>query len=137
MANIRENISKLGRFNAACMTRLTLTFLIAFSFCIHAIAQKKKISLEEIWGGEFRTEGLAALEPSKSGNTYTVLNFDRASRQSTIDRYDYDTQEKSETLVSSANIPGILLTETVLIKWVKYSLTRPILEERNLSISGK
>ena len=107
MANIRENISKLGRFNAACMTRLTLTFLIAFSFCIHAIAQKKKISLEEIWGGEFRTEGLAALEPSKNGDTYTVLNFDRASRQSTIDRYDYDTQEKSETLVSSSDIPGV------------------------------
>ena len=89
------------------MTRLTLTFLIAFCFCIYATAQQKKISLEEIWGGEFRTEGLAALEPSKKGNTYTVLNFDRASRQSTIDEYDYNTLEKTRTLVTSADIPGL------------------------------
>ena len=107
MVLIRKNISKLGRFYAACMTRFILTLFITFWIGNIATAQKKKISLEEIWGGEFRTEGLAALEPSKSGNTYTVLNFDRATRQSSIDRYDYNTLEKTTTVISTADIPGV------------------------------
>ena len=107
MVLIRKNISKLGRFYAAYMTRFILIFLITFWIGNVATAQKKKISLEEIWGGEFRTEGLAALEPAKKGNTYTVLNFDRVSRQSSIDRYDYNTLEKSATVVSTSDIAGV------------------------------
>ncbi len=65
-------------------------------------AQKKKITLEEIWGGAFRTEGLDVLRSMKNGKQYTVLNFQRNPRSSQIDKYNYETLEKVETIVSSS-----------------------------------
>ena len=70
-------------------------------------AQNKQITLEEIWNGTFRTEGLQALHSMKNGQQYSVLNFDRANRATTIDIYDYKTLEKTKTLVSSADINAI------------------------------
>lgn len=70
-------------------------------------AQNKQITLEEIWNGTFRTEGLQALHSMKNGQQYSVLNFDRANRATTIDIYDYKTLEKTKTLVSSADIDAI------------------------------
>ncbi|WP_111682164.1 S9 family peptidase [Winogradskyella tangerina] len=69
--------------------------------------QNKQITLEEIWSGAFRTEGMQALHSMKNGKQYSVLNFDRTSRASTIDIYDYKTLEKVKTLVSSADIAEI------------------------------
>ena len=82
--------------------------LVALSILtmLPVIGQKKKIALEEIWGGVFRTEGLDVLRSMKNGTQYTVLNFDRASGARSIDIYDYETQQKVRTLVaSSAKIP--------------------------------
>lgn len=70
-------------------------------------AQNKQITLEEIWNGTFRTEGLQALHSMKNGQQYSVLNFDRANRATTIDIYDYKTLEKTKTLVSSVDIDAI------------------------------
>ena len=67
------------------------------------IAQRKKIALNEIWGGEFRTEGMDVLRSMKNGKQYTVLNFSRNPRTSSLDKYDYKTLEKVETIVSSSN----------------------------------
>lgn len=67
-------------------------------------AQNKEISLEEIWNGTFRTQGMDALHSLKNGKQYSVLNFDRTTGATTIDIYDYSTLEKTKTLVSSANI---------------------------------
>ncbi len=69
--------------------------------------QDKQISLEDIWSGEFRTEGMQALHSMKNGKQYSVLNFDRNTRTSTIDIYDYKTLEKVKTLVSSEEISEI------------------------------
>lgn len=83
---------------------ILLVFLMVSSHVL--IAQKKKIALEEIWGGEFRTEGMDALRSMKNGKQYTVLNFNRNPRSSSLDKYDYKTLEKVETIVSSSdNIP--------------------------------
>jgi dipeptidyl-peptidase-4 len=85
-----------------------ITTLFAFLFVSVAIltAQKKKITLEEIWGGTFRTEGMDVLRSMKNGKQYTVLNFNRNPRSSALDKYDYATLEKVETLVaSSGDIP--------------------------------
>lgn len=82
--------------------------LVALSLLtiLTAIGQKKKIALEEIWGGVFRTEGLDVLRSMKNGTQYTVLNYDRSSGTRSIDIYDYETQQKVRTLVaSSAKIP--------------------------------
>ncbi|WP_313807424.1 S9 family peptidase [Flavobacterium sp.] len=67
------------------------------------IIAQQKLTLEEIWGGAFRTQGMTALEAMKNSNQYTVLNFDRATRSSQIDLYDFATLEKVSTLLDSKN----------------------------------
>jgi dipeptidyl-peptidase-4 len=69
--------------------------------------QDKHISLEDIWSGSFRTEGMQALHSMKNGKQYSVLNSDRQNGTATIDIYDYKTLEKVKTLVSSADIAEI------------------------------
>ncbi|WP_397364684.1 S9 family peptidase [Olleya sp. R77988] len=70
-------------------------------------AQNKQITLENIWSGSFRTQGLDALHSMSNGQQYSVLNFDRENGATTIDIYDYKTLQKVSTLVSSANIEAI------------------------------
>jgi dipeptidyl-peptidase-4 len=65
-------------------------------------AQKKKITLEEIWGGEFRTEYMDVLRSMNNGTQYTILNTERSPRSSSLDKYDYKTLEKVETIVASS-----------------------------------
>ncbi|WP_051364216.1 S9 family peptidase [Flavobacterium limnosediminis] len=77
---------------------LFLLVLTSFS----TVAQQK-ITLEEIWGAAFRTQGMTALEAMKNTNQYTVLNYDRSSRSSQIDLYDFATLNKVSTLIDSKN----------------------------------
>ncbi len=80
--------------------------LFVLGFLATSIAQKKKITLEEIWGGEFRTEYMDVLRSMKNGRQYTILNFGYSPRTSSLDKYDYQTLEKVETIVaSSESIP--------------------------------
>ena len=82
-----------------------VTFLLVFLSVSTTIliAQKKKITLEEIWSGEFRTERMDVLRSMKNGEQYTVLNFNRNPRTSSIDKYNYKTLEKVETIVASSD----------------------------------
>jgi len=89
------------------MKKYTFLFLLVISFSPFINAQKKSVTLEEIWGGAFRTEGLDAIRSLKNGTQYTVLNFDRNTRTSTVDVYDYVSLQKVNTLVNSANLEGI------------------------------
>lgn len=107
MALIRKNISKLGRFYLHCMTRSLLFFLTVICIAGITTAQNKKISLEEIWGGEFSTDGLVTLRSLQNGREYTVLNNDLQNRVSTVDKYAYSSQEKTGTVISSEDIPGV------------------------------
>jgi dipeptidyl-peptidase-4 len=86
-----------------------LRFLL---FCLFitsiSIAQNKKITLEELWGGAFQTEELQVLRSMNDGQHYTILHTNENTRISSIDAYAYDSQEKTETLVHSSaseNIP--------------------------------
>ncbi len=76
------------------------------SFAI-VTAQQKDITLEEIWGGAFRTQGLDALHSLNNGAEYSVLNYDRATNASTIDVYNYKSGEKVKTLVNSTNLTDV------------------------------
>lgn len=82
-------------------------------FCLWVVvapvlwAQQQKITLEDIWGGTFRTEGLEVLRSMKDGQHYTVLNSDSENGVSSIDRYQYSTQEKAGTLLASDPDKGI------------------------------
>lgn len=84
------------------MKKILFLTLSTVVFITVVNAQQKQITLEEIWGGTFRTEGLEVLRSMKNGKQYTVLNFNRASGTGTLDKYDYETLEKAETIVSSS-----------------------------------
>ena len=70
-------------------------------------SQEKTITLEEIWNGSFRTKGLQSLHPLKDGESYSVLNFNKASRSTSIDVYDYKTSKYLSTVLSSNNLNEI------------------------------
>nr|WP_294935958.1 S9 family peptidase [uncultured Flavobacterium sp.] len=84
------------------MKNITKCLFLLLLTSLSAVAQQK-ITLEEIWGGAFRTQGMTALEAMKNTNQYTVLNFDRATKSSQIDLYDFATLEKVATLIDSKN----------------------------------
>ena len=71
-------------------------------------AQPKAITLEDIWkDGTFRTERMDVLHSLKNGRQYSVLNFDRVTRSTSIEIFDYKTLEKVNTMVSSVNLEEI------------------------------
>ena len=80
-------------------TKLLLLFCIFATYLTSA--QNKEITLEDIWTGTFRTEGMDALHSMKNGQQYSVLNFDRTSGTTSIDVYDYKTLKK--WLIGGAN----------------------------------
>ena len=80
---------------------LSVVFILFIATTI--TAQEKKITLDEIWGGEFRTQGMDVLRSMKDGKHYTVLNYNQNPKGVSIDKYDYATQEKVETILASSN----------------------------------
>ena len=89
------------------MKKLNLVVVFVLGIVAFSFAQQKKVTLEEIWSGAFATQGMEQLRSMKNGKQYTLLNVDQAARTTTIDKYDYASLEKQETLVSSASIPEI------------------------------
>lgn len=85
------------------MKKLHLVLLFILGFIVAGTAQNKQIPLEEIWNGEFRTQGMDVLRSMKNGKEYTVLNNGRDTKSSMIDKYAYETLEKLETIVSSSD----------------------------------
>jgi dipeptidyl-peptidase-4 len=80
--------------------------------CFHALtAQKKKLSLEDIWLNQsFEIEKLESFQTMKTGDFYTVLNHN--SYGTYLDKFDFATQEKIETLVLGRDLPGIRYFES-------------------------
>ncbi|MHA7830678.1 MAG: S9 family peptidase [Flagellimonas sp.] len=85
------------------MNKQSFLFLFLLGVFTFSTAQKKKITLEEIWGGEFRTESMDVLRSMNNGTQYTILNTERSPRSSSLDKYDYQTLEKVETIVASSD----------------------------------
>ncbi len=89
------------------MSKQIVLHLLIFSLTAVTQAQKATIQIEEIWRGDFTTESLDELRSLKNGTQYTVLNFDRNTKTSRIDTYDYASLEKVGTVVNSAHLNGI------------------------------
>jgi dipeptidyl-peptidase-4 len=88
--------------------KLTYGFLALFLLATTVLtAQKKAITLEDIWGGTFRQERMEALQSLNNGEEYVVLNFDRSAGTSAIDAYSYKTGEKTRTILNSKDLEGI------------------------------
>jgi len=85
------------------MKKILLFFIV---FTTIATAQKKDITLEEIWNGSFRTEQMNELN-SMNGDFYTLLNFNRETRSTSVDKYSYATLEKIETIVDSKDLSSL------------------------------
>lgn len=62
---------------------------------------QKQLTLDEIWTGAFRAQGMTALEAMKNTNQYTVLDFDRGTKSSQINLFDFATLNKVATLIDS------------------------------------
>ena len=76
--------------------RILLVFLLIVTQSLHA--QNKEITLEDIWlKNTFGTESLESFHSMKNGDFYTILNHN--SYGTYLDKYDYKTLEKVETLV--------------------------------------
>ena len=87
----------MNKYSFSTIFLLFLTVLVS--------AQNKEISLEEIWSGAFRTQGLTSLHSMNNGQQYSVLN--RNQQSVSIDIYDYKTQEKVKTLLDSEKLDAI------------------------------
>ena len=66
----------------------------------------KEITLEKIWDGTFSPKRMNALN-SMNGDFYSLLNTDKETKATTVDKYSYATLEKIETIVSSANLKDL------------------------------
>ncbi|TBX70603.1 S9 family peptidase [Flavobacterium silvisoli] len=74
--------------------------ILFFLSCFSLVAQQK-LTVEEIYTGAFRAQGMDELQALKNTNQYTVLNFDRSARSMQIDLYDYATLKKVATLIDT------------------------------------
>lgn len=80
--------------------------LFLFLLSTISVFAQQKVTLEEIWGGAFRTQGMDELQSMKNTNQYTILNFDRNSRSMQIDLYDFATLKKVDTFIDTKNFPN-------------------------------
>ncbi|PKP12917.1 MAG: S9 family peptidase [Bacteroidetes bacterium HGW-Bacteroidetes-3] len=85
------------------MKKLLIIFIAISTL---ATAQKKDITLDEIWNGTFRTARMNSLN-SMNGDFYSLLNFDRNTKSTTVDKYSYASLEKVEKIVDSKDLKEI------------------------------
>ena len=88
------------------MRNFTSILLLLLTSSISVVGQQK-LTLEEIWGGAFRTKGMDELNAMKNTNQYTVLNFDRNSKTTQIDLFDYGTLNKVATLIDTKDFAAL------------------------------
>jgi len=68
--------------------------------------KNQEITLEEIWNGTFSAKRMNSLN-SMNGDFYAVLNYDRNTGATSIDKYSYKTLEKVETILSSNELQEV------------------------------
>lgn len=90
------------------MKKALLLFLIITSL---VSAQKKEITIDEIWNGTFRVERMNLLN-SMNGDFYSLQNYDYVTKTTSVDKYSYQTLEKVETIVDSKNLKEIAYFES-------------------------
>ena len=89
------------------MRKLNILVVFLLGVIAATFAQKKQITVTDIYQGVFRTEGMDALRSLKNGKQYTILNSDRNKGTSSIDKYEYATLKKVESIVSSVDLSGV------------------------------
>ena len=85
------------------MRKLQLVLLLLPSIIF---AQSKKITLEEIWQGQFRENHLQSFN-AMNGDFYSLLNYNSQTKSNSIDIYSYATLEKTKSILDSKNFTEI------------------------------
>lgn len=75
--------------------------LFLFLIAVIPASAQQNITLQEIWGGAFRAQGMDELQAMKNTNQYTVLNYDRTSQSFRVELFNFATLEKAGTLIDS------------------------------------
>ncbi len=83
------------------MRRILVLLFIGFYITCPASAQLKKVQLEEIWSGGFAEEGIEAFRSMNNGKQYTLLKSDASRLFSAIEKFDYKSLQKVETILST------------------------------------
>ncbi|MFW2347482.1 MAG: S9 family peptidase [Wenyingzhuangia sp.] len=86
------------------ITKSSVLFFLSVFCSVMVTAQNKHISLDEIWSGAFRTKQMNTFHSLKNDKEYTMLSWNSSTRSTSIDLYDYKTQEKKRRLVDSSLI---------------------------------
>ena len=82
--------------------------ILLFALSATLTAQKKNITLEDIWSnGTFRAERLNSLHSMRNGDFYTILNFNGEDQSTSLDKYDYKTLAKLGSIVDSKDLDEI------------------------------
>ncbi|MFS4494365.1 S9 family peptidase [Maribacter sp. 2308TA10-17] len=89
------------------MRKYNILVFLLVGFLTITNAQTKKITVEEIYQGAFVVERMQALRSLNNGRQYTILNKDRTDGSTRIDKYDYKTLERVQTIVSSSDLMGV------------------------------
>ncbi|EIA09635.1 S9 family peptidase [Flavobacterium frigoris] len=76
-------------------------FSVLFLFLCFSVFGQQKISVEKIYMGAFRAQGMDELHSLKNTNQYTVLNEDKDGEQQ-IDLFDFATLKKTSTLFDTS-----------------------------------
>ncbi|WGK65368.1 S9 family peptidase [Croceiramulus getboli] len=88
------------------LKHLIVAFLL--SATATATAQLQEITLEDIWkDNTFRSEYLDRLHSLNNGKEYAVMNFDRNTRNSTVDIFDYASGVQVRTAIDASTIDGL------------------------------
>ncbi len=85
-------------------SRITSLLLLLLSFTVFG---QQKITVEAIFTGEFSAKAMDKLQSMQNTNQYTVLNYDRTSRNIQIDLFDFATLKKVSTLIDTKNQPNL------------------------------
>ncbi len=88
------------------------TFSALFLFLSLVVSAQQKITVEAIYKGAFREQGMDELQSLKNTNQYTILNFDYASRSMQIDLYDFGTLKKVTTLFDTKVHSGMPMIDS-------------------------
>jgi len=81
--------------------------LLVLVICNSLIAQKRDISLEDIWTkNTFNTKKMEAFHSMSNGDYYSILKHNKQG--TTLNKYDYATLQKTQTIVSTVELDGIM-----------------------------
>lgn len=84
-----------------------LFLFLAISSLLSVVNAQEALTLEKIWGGQFRAEYLQELRSMKDGLHYTLLEYDRAKGSTSINKYRYADLALEETLLNSAALKNL------------------------------